>query len=151
MDGQFSNRDRGKGSVARQPVLWQFLRRGFALRCPECGQSPIFLPARRTRSVDDWLRPLDGCPRCGYAYEREQGYFLLAVWVVNYGVVGTLGLAAGLFIMDRYHPPLLSPIWLAFLLIIPLLNLLVARHAKAIFLAIDHYCDPHVKAAKKQD
>ncbi len=115
-----------------------------SLRCPECGVSPIFMPWRRTRSVDDWFRPLDGCPRCGYAYEREQGYFLLATWVVNYGVVTVMAIAIGFFILDRWHPGLWSPIWLGFLPM-PLISVLIARHAKAIFLAVDHYCDPHKK------
>jgi uncharacterized protein (DUF983 family) len=135
----------GSKSPDRAPKLWPFLRRAMFWRCPECGLSPIFLPMRRVRTVDDWLRPLDGCPRCGYAYEREQGYFLIAVWVLNYGVVTVLGLVTGFYILARYHPGLWSPMWL-WLLPAPLLNVVLARHAKAIFLAVDHYCDPHLKA-----
>ena len=74
---------------------WLFIRRGLRLRCPECGISPIFIPARRVRSIWDWFTPLDGCPRCGYAYDREQGYCLLATWGVHYfTVAGSSGLAA---------------------------------------------------------
>src|SRR5690349_1329720 len=61
-----------------RPNLWQFLFRAIRLRCPECGVSPMFVPVARTRSLRDWFTPLDGCPRCGYAYDREDGYFLLA-------------------------------------------------------------------------
>src|SRR3954464_4664653 len=85
---------------------WVYIRRGLELRCPECGISPVFVPLRKVRSLFDWFTPLDGCPRCGYAYEREQGYFLLSVWGLNYGVVAGLGLIGGLFILNRYHPGL---------------------------------------------
>ena len=43
--------------------LLVYLGRALRLRCPECGVSPVFVPARKTRSVRDWVTPLDGCPR----------------------------------------------------------------------------------------
>src|SRR4030095_3491055 len=66
--------------AAPTPKAWTFIGRPLRLRCPECGISPVFVPLSRVRSLDDWFRPLDGCPRCGYAYEREQGYWLIAIW-----------------------------------------------------------------------
>src|SRR6266581_4465891 len=81
---------------AERPRAGRFIGRALRLRCPECGEYPIFKPVRRVRSLYDWFYPLDGCPRCGYAYERESGYFLLAIWAVNYGVVAAVGLAVGL-------------------------------------------------------
>ena len=62
------------------------------LRCPVCGQTPLFPALRRTRRMHDWFTPLDGCPRCGYAYDREPGYFLLSIWAINYGIAALLGL-----------------------------------------------------------
>ena len=124
--------------------LWVYLARGVRLRCPECGVSPIFVPAGRTRSVRDWFTPLDGCPRCGYAYERESGYFLIATWGIHYFTVTGLGLAAGL-ILDAFVP---MPLWLLVLVsAVPtvIFGFVFARYAKAIYLAIDHYFDPHVK------
>ena len=79
-----------------------------------------------------------------YDRAREQGYFLLAVWGVNYGVVALLGVIVGLYIQNKYNPGLWSPMWL-WLLPMPLLSFLLARHAKALFLAMDHYFDPHRK------
>lgn len=73
-----------------QPGLWRFLGRAVAWKCPECGVPPIFVPIRRTRTFRDWFTPLDGCPRCRYAYERESGYFLMATWGSNYFVVAGL-------------------------------------------------------------
>src|SRR5881394_2792304 len=97
------------------PRLWRFLRRGLALRCPECGLHPVFVPFKNVHSLYDWFTPHDGCPHCGYAYEREEGYFLLAVWGLNYGVVAGLGLIVGLLLLHFFHPGLYSPIWLTLL------------------------------------
>lgn len=134
---------------------WELIRRlcvylGRALRlcCPECGGSPIFIPARRTRSIRDWVTPLDGCPRCGYAYERESGYFLIAIWGIHYFTVTGLGLAAGL-VIDALVP---MRLWLLVLVTaIPtvLFGFFFARYAKALYLAIDHYFDPHVKGSSQ--
>jgi uncharacterized protein (DUF983 family) len=126
------------------PSAWTCIRRGLALRCPECGVSRVFVPFKQVRGVFDWLTPLDGCPRCGYAYEREQGYFLLAIWGVNYGIVALLGVVVGLYIQNRYNPGVWSAKWL-WLLPMPFLSFLLARHAKSLFLAMDHYFDPHRK------
>jgi uncharacterized protein (DUF983 family) len=126
------------------PAAWRFIRRALALRCPECGVSPVFVPWRKVRSLFDWFTPLDGCPRCGYAYEREQGYFLLSIWGLNYGLVGGIFLLVALWIQHRYNPGVWSAWWLV-LLPMPVLSFLFARHAKSLFLAMDHYFDPHVK------
>ena len=114
------------------------------LRCPVCGKSRIFVPWHALRSLRDWFSPLDGCPRCGYAYERETGYFLLSIWAVNYGFGSLLGIAIYLVLETRFTLPLKE---LLFWVICPvvLFNLLFARHSKSLFLALDHYFDPHEK------
>jgi len=129
------------------PRALLYIRRALRLRCPECGISPIFIPLRKTRALDDWFRPLDGCPRCGYAYEREDGYFLLAIWGVNYGTVAGLGLILGVFLDRWFHFTLFQQI-LTIVLTMPILSFALARHAKALFLALDHYYDPHVRKRK---
>src|SRR2546421_9837911 len=95
-----------RNNPARKPSVWLFIARALRLRCPECGISPMFVPARRVRSIWDWFTPLDGCPRCGYAYERERGYFLMATWAVNYGVVAGLGMIVALVVDHYFQPPL---------------------------------------------
>jgi hypothetical protein len=124
-----------------RPRFWRYLFRGLRLRCPECGRHPVFVPARKVRSLYDWFAPLDGCPHCGYPYEREAGYFLLATWAVNYGLVAAVGLTAGL-LMQSYTR--LSTGWIVAGLVVatPLFSVLISRHAKAAYLAIDHYFDP---------
>jgi len=118
------------------------MARALRLRCPECGISPVFMSAKKVRSIWNWFTPLDGCPRCGYAYERETGYFLLATWAVNYGVVGGLGLGTALLVDSIWGLTLRQAILFVFLPM-PLLSFLFARHAKALYLAMDHYFDPH--------
>ena len=105
----------------------------------------MFRPVRDTRTIWDWFTPLDGCPRCGYQYERETGYFLMATWAVNYGVVAGIGLVAALIVDYFYHPALWKLICVM-AIPCPIFAFLFARHAKALYLALDHYIDPHRKA-----
>jgi uncharacterized protein (DUF983 family) len=128
-------------SEAHPPRAWTYIGRALRLRCPECGVSPVFTPWRRVRSLYDWLTPLDGCARCGFAYIREAGYFMLAIGGVNYGLIAGLGLLISLM-FEWLHP---LPLWKYMVFILapmPLLSLLMARHAKALYMAIDHYLDP---------
>jgi len=124
------------------PKAREYFSRAMLLRCPVCGTKPIFPPLARTRNLHDWFTPLDGCPRCGYAYDREPGYFLLSVWAINYGVAALLGLALYLVFEWFYD----WPVWtLIAAVVVPvvLFNILFARHSKSIFIAWDHLFDPH--------
>lgn len=120
-----------------------FFRRALALKCPECGTKPIFIPLPRVRSLGGWFTPLDGCTRCGYAYEREVGYFLLATWGVNYTAGCLIGLLIALVLETFFRLPL--PVLLVCVISPPVVfNFFFARHAKALFLAFDHFFDPHL-------
>jgi uncharacterized protein (DUF983 family) len=129
------------------PQAWLYIRRALRLRCPECGISPVFTPWRGVRSLFDWFTPLDGCPRCGFAYNREDGYFLLAIWGVNYGVVAGLGLIVSL-LFEAFHPLTLWQYIFFVFTPMPILSMLFARHAKSLFLAMDHYFDPQGRGVK---
>jgi uncharacterized protein (DUF983 family) len=124
-----------------------YLKRSLLCRCPTCGEKPIFAPVRETRSLQDWFTPLDGCPKCGYAYEREPGYFLLAIWGVNYGVIGLGGMSA-YFILRAFTDLRPTVLFLLCVMPAPFLSVLFARHAKSMFLAMDHFCDPHLRTKK---
>jgi uncharacterized protein (DUF983 family) len=113
---------------------------------PNAAFPPIFLPLKQTRNLNAWFQPLDGCPRCGYAYEREQGYFLIATWVFNYGVVAGIGLICGL-VADIVWKASLPVMFVAIALPMAIASVLIARHAKSLFIALDHYCDPHRPAS----
>ena len=73
--------------------LGRMMSNALRWKCPTCGVSPIFIPWYEVRSLRDWFMPLDGCPRCGYPFEREPGYFLLSIFAINYGVGAFIGLA----------------------------------------------------------
>jgi hypothetical protein len=101
----------------------------------------MFKPWRQTRSIDDWFRPLVGCPNCRLTYQREPGYFLISICVLNYGVVTGGALLAALLIDALLSPPLWT---YAFIFApMPLASLLLARHAKSLFLAIDRFVERH--------
>jgi uncharacterized protein (DUF983 family) len=114
------------------------------LRCPGCGVSALFIPLRRVRRLRDWFTPLDGCPRCGYPYEREPGYYLIPIWAINYGVGSVVGLVIYVLLEWKFD----LPVWqllTAVLVPVFLFSLLFARHSKALFLALDLFFDPHEK------
>ena len=52
------------------------LSRALRLRCPLCGKAPIFR---------DWFRVHPRCAGCGWAFDREPGYFLGSIYI-NYGL-----------------------------------------------------------------
>jgi len=118
--------------------------RALLLRCPACGTRPLFEPWYRVRSLRDWFTPLDGCPSCGYPYEREAGYYLMAIWAINYGVGSVIGIL--IYLVLEWQTHLSLPALLAAVLIpVCAFNILFARHAKALFLAVDLFFDPHEK------
>jgi uncharacterized protein (DUF983 family) len=127
-----------------------YLARALALRCPVCGATPLFPALNQTRSLHDWFTPLDGCPRCGYPYDREPGYFLLSVWAINYGIAALLGLLL-YFLFEWFFD---WPVWTLIASVIGpviLFNILFVRHSKAIFIAWDHYFDPHEREGGNDD
>ena len=64
------------------------LGRGLLKRCAVCGSGKLF-----TR----WFRMKERCPRCGYRFEREEGFFLGA-YVIN------LAFAQGMVILLAVVP-----------------------------------------------
>ena len=134
---------------SQDPSWWRraftYLGRATRLKCPLCGLKAIFIPWYRVRHLRDWFTPLDGCPHCGYAYDREPGYFLMSIWALDYGFSALLGLFV--YLACEIFGHLTTPqILLATIAPVLVFSVLFARHAKAYFLAIDHYFDPHVQS-----
>jgi hypothetical protein len=64
---------------------------------------------------------------------------------VNYGLIAGGGMLIGLLLLSYTQVRMWVIIaWLACLM--PIASVLFARHAKALYLAMDHYFDPHVKS-----
>ena len=120
-------------------------------KCPVCGTKPVFLPLSATRSLDDWFTPLDGCPRCGYAYDREPGYFLWSVWALGYIVSAVVGTLIYVYLQIWHSDWSIAKTLLWVMLPLPFINVLFARHAKAYFLALDHLADPHLRPGDDDD
>ena len=122
--------------------MWVYLRRAVFLRCPVCGVSPIFLPLNRVESITDWVETLDGCPRCNFYYERETGYFLFPLWLVNFTIVAFLGVAE---VLVLYYVLEFSLPAIMFVTLVSMwtIGLISVRHTKSIYLAIDHLVHPH--------
>ena len=131
-----------KPTFTRQ--CWNYFWRATWLKCPVCGTQPMFPPLGRTRSLNDWLTPLDGCPRCGYPYEREPGYFLMSIWAVGYIVAAAAGVAVFIYLQVWHTDMATWKIITLSALTAVAVNVIFARHAKAYFLAIDHLADPYI-------
>lgn len=127
---------------SRSQKVGRYFYRAARLRCPVCGISPLFRPARRTESLTDWFETLPGCPRCRYPYQREAGYYLFPLWMASFGIVSVCGLVDVLTL--GYILKLSTP-WLMLFTLFPVLavTLLAVRHIKAFFLALDHLIHPH--------
>ncbi len=131
--------------------MFNYFWRATWLKCPVCGTRPIFLPLHRVRSLHDWFTPLDGCPRCGYAYDREPGYFLLAQWGIGYGVSAVVSIFIYAYLQVWHSEFSLGKTLFLVILPLPFVSLFFARHAKAYFLAIDHLADPHLSENDDND
>ena len=118
----------GQRRVARAArlLLW-----GLCLRCPRCGARALF----RT-----WFTMHERCSVCQLRFEREQGYFLGAMYI-NYGVTVVLALI-GSFALEWWTAVSLAQqvlLWVGFCAFFPVLFL---RHSRGLWLAFDHIFDP---------
>ena len=106
-------------------MLW----RGFTRRCALCGSGHLF---RR------WFSMVPECPRCGYHFEREEGFFLGA-FVINFVVAEgalILLLIVG-FAITLPDPPLgkLVAVGLALSVLVPVIGY---PFSKTVWSAVDH-------------
>jgi uncharacterized protein (DUF983 family) len=99
-------------------------------RCPHCLQGRVFSGFFRMRAA---------CPNCGIVYEREEGYFLMAIFV---GYIFDLFLCAPLVIFLLLNEAPLS--W--YLIALPICLLIFAqpvfRYARVAWMHLDELLDP---------
>jgi uncharacterized protein (DUF983 family) len=113
---------RHKGSI-----LW----RGWRLRCPRCGAGALFRHG---------LTMHERCAACQWRFEREQGYFLGAMYI-NYAMTVSMVLI-GYFSLEWYTDlPLVYHLvlWGSASLLCPLL---LFRHSRGLWLSFDYLMDP---------
>ena len=107
------------------------LARGLKLLCPRCGEGTLFERGFR-------LRPR--CPACWLRFEREQGYYLGAIYL-NYGLtVAAVGTEA-LLLATLTDLGLGAQIGIAVAASIAA-PLVFFRWSKGLWLAFDHLLDP---------
>src|SRR5438876_9733709 len=68
--------------------LTRALGRAVRLRCPRCGETPLFR---------GWFSMAEACALCGLRFERAQGYFVGAIYV-NYAMTAVLTIG-GFFLL----------------------------------------------------
>ena len=104
--------------------------------CPRCRQGKIY----RRSFLRSWLDMYDRCPNCGLHYEREQGYFLGAMYVsyaLSVPPVALLVLLIWLITRWRLDYVVLGA-FVAYLPVVPL----VVRISRVVWIHIDQWLDP---------
>jgi uncharacterized protein (DUF983 family) len=111
--------------------LLTMLASGLRLKCPRCGKGSLYAKPFRMR---------DHCLTCGLKFEREQGYFVGAIYI-NYAA--TIAIAVpGFFILDAWASWTIDQqltLWVPFAVIFPLLFF---HHSRALWLVLDHLFNP---------
>lgn len=101
-----------------------------ALRCPHCFHGKLFSGLWQMH---------EHCPVCHIKYEREQGYFMNAIFFgYILGFLAILPLNVLLYIREA------PPIWflIGTLLSLILLSPLIFRYSRALWMHIDEMLDP---------
>ena len=101
------------------------------MKCPNCRQGKVFRKA---------MQMYDDCPHCGIHYEREDGYFMMAVFV---GYVMSFFIAVPAIVVLYF---MLRPsIWgyvIGATITLLLASPLVFHYARVVWMYIDQLLDP---------
>jgi uncharacterized protein (DUF983 family) len=82
----------------------------------------------------------DNCPSCGLKLEREQGYFVGAIYV-NYAATVFVAIT-GFFLLDAYAGLDIDrqlEIWVPFAILFPILFF---HHSRSLWLVLEHLLNP---------
>lgn len=105
--------------------ICQILIAGIRLKCPRCGRGPVFFGFFKMHAE---------CPRCRLRFEREQGFFVGAIYL-NYGATVVIAVP-GFFILDYLTAITLFQqllLWCAFALLFPLFFF---RYSRSLWLSL---------------
>jgi len=104
---------------------------GLRLKCPRCGAGPLYAKP---------FKMLGNCPGCGLKFEREQGYFVGAIYITY---AATVGIAVpGFFLLDVFAGLTINQqlaLWIPFAVIFPLIFF---HHSRSLWLTLDHFFNP---------
>src|SRR5258708_36292132 len=109
-----------------RPSAGTLIIRALRLKCPRCGQSPMFVGLFRMH---------ERCANCELKYEREPGYFLGSIYI-NYGITALLLTVAWITLRFGYG---IESRWLVFGLaaFLVVFQIFFFRYARALWLALD--------------
>ena len=115
----------------------EHLIRGLKLECPACGLGRLY---------ESFFRMRDECTYCGLVFAREQGYFVGAIYL---NVIATESLIfatyLALILAHRITDQSTYTILFALALLLPVL---FHRHARSLWLSLDHLLDPPAPSAR---
>ena len=101
------------------------------LRCPDCGLGPLYRSLFRMNAQ---------CEYCDLIYEREQGYFIGAIYI---NVIATESLLVGTLLIYGLISGKISQTILTVLVLLALtLPLVFFHHSRSLWLCIDHILNP---------
>jgi uncharacterized protein (DUF983 family) len=125
----------GAATSAERAILGLMVRRALRLRCPVCGSRGIW------RAFGQLV---ECCPGCGYAFEREEGYWTGGL-IVNLAVamfVFFLILVGGFLV---YGASL--PVWLAVLAgaLMVVLPIICYPWSKTLWMVVDLTINPYTR------
>ena len=107
------------------------LRAALRLRCPRCGIGKLYAKP---------FKMFERCPHCQLKFEREQGYFVGAIYI-NYAA--TIAVAVpGFFLLDAFTTMTINQqlaVWVPFAVLFPLVFF---HHARSLWLMMDHFFNP---------
>lgn len=125
--------------LKRDVSLGTLLKRGLRKRCPVCATKGIF---------QSWSQLKDRCPSCGYAFAREEGYWVSAI-IVNVGVIQTMFVVLFIIVVIATAPDVE---WGPLLVMGGLMNVIFPvffyPYSKTVWMAIDLYFHP-VEASER--
>lgn len=104
---------------------------GIRLRCPRCGVGRLYVKS---------FKMFDHCPNCDLKFEREQGYFIGAMYI-NYAATVAIAVP-GYLLLDIFTSLTINQqlaLWVPFAVIFPLLFF---HHARSLWLVLDHFFNP---------
>jgi uncharacterized protein (DUF983 family) len=104
---------------------------GLRLKCPRCGTGSLYAKP---------FKMLANCPDCGLKFEREQGYFVGAIYI-NYSATVAIAVP-GFFFLDSFVGLTINQqllLWVPFAVIFPLIFF---HHSRSLWLVLDHYFNP---------
>jgi len=104
---------------------------GLRLKCPRCGVGSLYAKPFRMSPT---------CAQCGLKFEREQGYFVGAIYI-NYAATVAIAVP-GFFLLDASTSMNINQqlaIWLPFAVIFPLIFF---HHSRSLWLILDHFFNP---------